>query len=205
MTLEEKFRIWNATHPTIAEVEIYLSRLKGETPAYKTSLPLVYYKNKTMFEENRFIPDMRQQLYGVRLSDETMLCLEVITKHDFEKIITCIQNVVNESRQQAEMLMSEEAKINYWVMKHYSNPFCALAAGEADIALLQKNKAKIQQTLEVLSKHGVKTPKINWDCLVWLEEGENYCQNHKEKYEVKEYLDTMGDILIFRDTVIDNG
>jgi hypothetical protein len=202
MTQEEKFRIWSATDPTIAEVETFLNRLKDKTNC-KTKLPLVYYKHKKKFEEYSFLPDCRAQLYGIKLSEGSMLCTQSITKQNFEEIEGWAQKTIEEQLHQDDYLMTVEARINQWVMKRYSNSFCALAANEDDIMLMLKNKDALLHTLEVLSAHGVNIPKIDWETLVWINEGEDYCQGFREKYDVKEYLENKGDILIFRDTELD--
>lgn len=51
MTQDEKFAIWDATHPEVKEVREYLDRLCGKTP-----LPLVYLYPKEHY--SRVVTDV---------------------------------------------------------------------------------------------------------------------------------------------------
>ena len=200
MKQEEKFKIWNATNPSVAEVWIYLNRLRGKQPDCKTLLPLIYYKSGQKFVCNSFLPDKKRHLYGIMLKKGCMLSLKAITKRNINAVMAFADKEIAKGLWTAKELAASEARINHWVIKHCSAVFCSMAAYNEDIENLKQQRDAVQQTLEVLRTHGVKIPDINWDCLVWLNEGENYCRSSRKKYDVREYLETKGDILIFQDT-----
>ena len=203
MTQEEKYKIWDATKPSIAEVGIYLNRLRGKQPDCKTSLPLVYYKSHKRFVRKCYLPDNKRHLYGILLNDNLMLSLKAITRRNIDSVMAYAEKEIAKGAWEAKKLSTTEAKINHWVMNHCSTVFAALAAYDDDVEILQQHRNAVQQTLEVLRTHGVKVPTIDWEYLAYINEGENYCQDSHRKYDIREYLKTKGDILIFQDSTPD--
>ncbi len=203
MTQEEKFKIWDATKPSIAEVGIYLNRLRGKQPDCKTSLPLVYYKSHKRFVRKCYLPDNKRHLYGILLNDSLMLSLKAITRRNIDSVMAYAEKEIAKGAWDAKKLSTTEAKINLWVMDHCSAVFAAMAAYDDDVEILQQHRNEVQQTFEVLRTHGVKVPTIDWDCLAYINEGENYCQDSRRKYDIREYLNTKGDLLILHDPIPD--
>ena len=180
MKTEEKFKIWDATNPTIGEVEAYLALLCGNTP-----LQLVYKTadNKFLFV-NEVIP--KANFIGIVVKD-MVLFARGFSKSDIPlgKQDLSVQFICKWIR--ATPLYSENAHPIY----------------ENDVKLLYNNFNDFLTTMKILSYHKVKMPEIKYyDEIAWVkaptdENSKDYfCTHDDGGARLDYYLEMYGDILI---------
>ena len=186
MTKEEKFAIWDATHPEVCEVRAYLDRLCGTTP-----LPLVFATKDGYKVTKDFFADKMQEtsnLVGILLNENTVLHLEAFSKEDCNQLMKSFSGCV-----------LREGDINAWIKGKFTDFSGIRVATEHDIKLLDKKRADVLTTFDILGYHGVKLPKPCWECLGWLRINDSTVQYWDGGAEIYHYLKTYGDLLIFSD------
>lgn len=182
MNRNEKFAVWDATHPQIAEVKAYLDRLCGKTP-----LNLVYKDGNDLIVNNQIKPKQLKQLVGILLDDETVLHLRAFTYDDAKPLLDGDSGNIS-----TRMVVA-------WVSSQMATFSNARPAQEADIKLLDRHKDKLKTTLEVLDYHGVKLPKFGKNGQVWLSTNPDsvFCKHWNGEGRLEYYLQWFCDILIF--------
>jgi len=181
MKLEEKFEIWDATHPKIKEVRMYLDRLCGKTP-----LSLLYIEPKGKCVTKSILPKEKGYLVGIFINKTSILCLKSLTKNDLKSLCD------NGSTE-----CVTEIEVNAWVKKQFADYSNAHVATMADIKLLDDKHDAVLTTLAILKYHHVKLPKLCWEQLSWLEKGADTVDNYEGKTKIWYYLRTYGDLLVF--------
>ena len=182
MTKEEKFAIWDVTHPEVKEVRAYLDRLCGKTP-----LPLVYLSEETHQRViTDVLPEEKDHLIGILLNENTVLYLKAFTKDDFKSLYDRVS--VNNATEQ---------DISAWVERQFTTLPNARAATEQDIELLYKKGERVLTTMEILDYHGIKLPR--WKYLGWLNKGSYEIEDSEGSARIYYFLEDDGDLLIFSD------
>ena len=181
MNRNEKFAVWDATHPQIIEVKEYLDRLCGKTP-----LNLVYKDGNDLIVTNQIKQKKLQQLVGILLNDETVLHLRAFTYDDAKPLFGTEGDI-------------DTRTICTWVSSQMATFSNARPAQEADIKMLDRHKDKLKTTLEVLDYHGVKLPKFGKNGQVWLSANPDsvFCKHRNGESRLEYYLQWFCDILIF--------
>ena len=171
MTLEEKFEILNAMHLDVWEIRKYLKQRCSQIP-----LPLLYKPEDLNYgvhsDWNNVLAGEKANLVGVLLDENTMLYLKSLTLND----------------------LNDNFCIDAWIEKQFTL-FPSRAATEQDIPKIKENRSKLEETFEILDYHGIKTPKLCWDELVWLGEDGTF---HKTwgRTAIPYYLQNYGEFPI---------
>ena len=188
MTQDEKFAIWDATHPEVKEVRAYLDRLCGKTP-----LPLVYLYPKEHYSRvvTDVLPEEKDHLAGILLNENTVLYLKAFTKKDFKSLFD--KDSVDNATEQC---------ISAWVKSQFSTLPNARAATKQDIELLYKKGERVLTTMEILDYHGIKLPR--WKYLGWLNKGSYEIEDSEGSARIYHFLEVYGDLLIFSDYSADD-
>lgn len=180
MKTEEKFKIWDATSPSISEVEAYLDRLCGKTPLqliYKTTDNKFLYVNEVIANGN-FI--------GIVIND-MVLYAKSFNKQDIPpgKQDLAVKFICRWIA--ANPLYSENAHPVY----------------KNDVRLLEGNFNDFITTMKILKYHKVKIPEIKYyDMIAWVkpatDENSNdyFCSHDDGGARLDHYLEMYGDILI---------
>ena len=181
MTLQEKFEIWDTTHPKIEEMRAYLDRLCGKMP-----LPLFYATEDGEKLTTDFLPDEKDRLIGILLDENTLLHIKPLAFEDARCLI-------------GDRLFSDirENDVNYWLKKQFADIPDIHVATEKDIALVNKVCSKLSATLEALDYHGVKIPKPCWGHLGWVEKNSSFVKYWDGQSVLYYYLKDDGDLLVF--------
>jgi len=190
MTQEEKFAIWDATHPEVREVRAYLDRMCGKTP-----LPLVYLYPKEQCSKvvTDFLPEEKDHLVGILINENTMLYLRAVTFKDMKCVI-------------GDRLLSDirENDVNNFVKKQFTNMPHIRVATKKDVALVDKVHSKLFTTLEILDYHGIKLPKPCWEHLGRTVKNSNFINYWDGEALLYYYLKDYGDLLVFSDYTDDS-
>lgn len=184
MTQQEKFEIWDATHPEVKEVRAYLDRMCGKTP-----LPLVYFKTKEDVTVGRdVLPDKLANLVGILISEDTVMFLKAITARDIKQLL-----------ENSSICVLRETNVNALVKEQFTDFPNPRAATKQDIKLLDKKRADVLTTFDILDYHGVKLPKPCWEHLGRLNKGADVVERWDGDTRIDYYVEAYGDLLVFAD------
>ncbi len=143
------FAVWDATKPSVADVEEYLHRLKT-----RTMLPLVYYYEGKITVEHEIIPlGDRRRLIGILLPSKTMLCLN--TLRIFPDLAIRGWSPANFTR-----LFKEKFSLGH--LKFYP-------ATPAAIREMRQYTYEVRQARDVLFRERYELPVFDWENLMWLD------------------------------------
>lgn len=184
MKQEEKFAIWDATHPEVREVRAYLDRLCGKTP-----LPLVYQTedaDKKVVTD--VLPDETANLVGILIDENTLMYLKAITAKDIKQLL-----------ENSSICVLRETNVNAWVKEQFTDFPNPRAATKQDIKLLDKKRADVLTTFDILDYHGVKLPKPCWEHLGRLNKGADVVERWDGDTRIDYYVEAYGDLLVFAD------
>lgn len=184
MTQQEKFEIWDATHPEVREVRAYLDRMCGKTP-----LPLVYQTedvNKKVVTD--VLPDEKANLVGILIDENTLMYLKAITAKDIKQLL-----------ENSSICVLRETNVNAWVKEQFTDFPNPRAATKQDIKLLDKKRADVLTTFDILDYHGVKLPKPCWEHLGRLNKGADVVERWDGDTRIDYYVEAYGDLLVFSD------
>ena len=147
MTEKERFRVWDATDPSVGEIKKYLQQKCSQTP-----LPLLYIPEDfdyCVHNDWNVLAGKEATFIGVLLDEKTLLYLKTLTKDD----------------------LKDNFDINAWIKEQFTI-FPSRAATEQDIIKIKENRSKLEETFEILDYHGINNlPRLCWDTLVWLKDG----------------------------------
>ena len=73
------------------------------------------------------------------------------------------------------------------------------AATKQDIKLLDKKRADVLTTFDILDYHGVKLPKLCWEHLGRLNKGADVVERWDGDTRIDYYVEAYGDLLVFAD------
>lgn len=149
MDKQKMFAVWDATKPSVADVEEYLHRLKT-----RTMLPLVYYyEGRVTIEHGIVSLGDRRHLLGILLPSKTMLCLQ--TLHIFPDLA-----IRGWSPENFTELFKEKFRLR---------PLKFYPATPAAVRDLQRCIYEVRQTRDVLFREHYELPSFDWENLMWLD------------------------------------
>lgn len=184
MTQEEKFKIWDATNPEVKEVKAYLARMCGQTP-----LPLVYQTDDVQKKVvTTVLPDKKGNLVGILIDENTMLFLRAVTAKDIKQLL-----------ENSSICVLREPNVNALVKAQFTDFPNPRAATKQDIKLLDKKRADVLTTFDILDYHGVKLPKPCWEHLGRLNKGADVVERWDGDTRIDYYVEAYGDLLVFAD------
>lgn len=189
MTQQEKFEIWDATHPEIKEVRAYLDRMCGKTP-----LPLLYLnprENKANVTRDVLIEE-KDRLVGIFLDENTVVYLKSLTKDSISSLY---------EGDAVWGLTDKEVKA--WVKNHFTDLPNVRAATKKDIKLLNNKRHLFSTTLEILQYHHLDTPHLSSTHLGWIKDNAYTVEHWDGETRIFYYLEHCGDLLVFSDYTAD--
>lgn len=201
MTTQEKFDVWDSTHPTLAEVKEYLNRLKRVTP-----LQLVYREQRRDIVCNQYSFHARENLLGILLPDSNKLV----------RVATVGKNILFRlSRADlADAFLKKMRRIMSAIERVANYTDCAAGqtnrmsfalpirmASADDIAVLNTCRKAFKETLDVLKYCGVNVfADVDVQHLAWVDKNETCTYaGAQEPSLIYDYVNRVGDILIFSD------
>ncbi|MBR1840949.1 MAG: hypothetical protein IJ778_02340 [Alphaproteobacteria bacterium] len=194
MTTQEKFAVWDSTQPTLAEIEAYLERMRGDTP-----LKLVYRTSDGDIVNNHYISRFRAEFLGILLPESNKL---VRMKTLDTKLFLAIPNredvsvVRNGMRKYMAKLTTN---INYIDAKGIRIPI--RIANQGDMEKLNAHLQEFEKTLSVLKYYGINVfDRVKLQHLAWSNSG-LFCHDMltSKVVPIWEYIREVGDMLIFSD------
>lgn len=194
MTTQEKFAVWDSTQPTLAEIEAYLERMRGDTP-----LKLVHRTSDGDIVNNHYIARFRAEFLGILLPESNKL---VRMKTLDTKLFLAIPNredvsvVRNGMRKYMAKLTTN---INYIDAKGIRIPI--RIANQGDMEKLNAHLQEFEKTLSVLKYYGINVfDRVKLQHLAWSNSG-LFCHDMltSKVVPIWEYIHEVGDMLIFSD------
>ena len=186
MNKEEKFKIWDATAPTVSEVREYLDRICGTTP-----LPLVF---KTEDGKLLFDNQIRDYPFVGILIENMIFYAKGFSNRDRYDENGCTLLYHNLSVQDVEN----------WV-KQNIDAFApdAHPVYENNAVLLYKHQDELRQTAEILEYHkpfkqDLRLPKLHKSLIPWFEEGTSSTTVYHIDGETRSsyFLESFGDLWV---------
>lgn len=189
MTQQEKFEIWDATHPEVKEVRAYLDRICGKTP-----LPLLYLYPKEVDRKitQDVLVEEKDRLVGILLNENTVVYLRALTKDDISSLY------------EGDAVWSvTDKEIKAWVKNHFTDLPNVRAATEKDIKLLSLKRSAFSVTLDILQYHGLNVPRPSFTHLGWIKDNSYVIKHWEGETRIFYYLESSGDLLVFSDYTAD--
>ena len=194
MTTQEKFAVWDSTQPTLNEVEVYLERMKGNTP-----LQLVYRTSEGDIVSNCYIPRLRTKLLGILLPESNKLVRMATVD---EKLFFTIPDKDDASvvRNGMRKYMAKlAANVNYINARNVRIPIRII--NQNDMEKLSAHLSEFKKTLGVLKYNGVGIfDKVKLQHLAWSNSG-LFCHDVRTAKIVLilDYVCQVGDMLVISD------
>lgn len=178
MKQEEKFKIWDATEPTVAEVKEYLNRLCGQTP-----LQLVFRNQK------------KELVYSdTILTDHTFVGILVSQTIFFARGYTAEDAAKDEQGELKEVYAKD---VFSWVENNPLFPPNSRPLLKSDRELLSHYDKELLNTLAILEYHRLKMPYYRYD-IGWLEGNDDsvFLTDNNGETRLNYFLQCYGDIWI---------
>lgn len=174
MNLQEKFKIWDATSPTVTEVKAYLNRLCGKTP-----LTLVYKRpDGKVLRTDKVETD--KKFIGIMIED-TVFFARGFTRADI-------------TEEQKDVCAAD---IRAWTKVNPEFPPFSYPVTETECLLLAAHREELDTTVECLAWHNLSMPRFSKNLGVgWLCEENTDCRHEDGDTCLSRYLEMYGDIWI---------
>lgn len=194
MTTQEKFEIWDSTHPTLNEVEAYLERMKGDTP-----LQLVYRTSDGDIVKNHYIPHLHKKLLGILLPESNKLVRMATVDGTLFFAIHDKDDPSIVRNGMRKYMTKLAVNINYINAKSVRLPIRII--NQNDMEKLSAYLSEFKKTLDVLKYNRIDIfDRVKLQHLAWSNSG-LFCHDMKKNnvIPVYDYICQVGDMLVVSD------